>query len=159
MQFFLLIAVDRTRLIKLGYYDNIGVLPAFYLSLRARFVGLRGNSQISGLRKLTGLDPQTRKSIWGLVRDQQAKQGVTVFLTTRYMEEAATSDAEVILEKGRICERKTPDGIKTQYGKDASRLRFENMSAGHEALRKLGYAPERKADCLKLSMANSQEAL
>ncbi|MDR1639686.1 MAG: ABC transporter ATP-binding protein [Clostridiales bacterium] len=170
------------------------------LSLRARFAGLKGSSQISELSRLldlkeiwkrpygklsggqkrkceiarallgkpallildeptTGLDPQTRKSIWTLVRELQKKQGVTVFLTTHYMEEAATSDDVVILEKGRICARGTPDSLKTMYGKDTLRLRFENMSAGQEALKKLGYAPERQADCLKLSVADSHEAM
>ena len=49
----------------------------------------------------TGLDPQTRTAIWKLIRDMQTQQGMTVFLTTHYMEEAAAADNVLILEKGR----------------------------------------------------------
>ena len=52
----------------------------------------------------TGLDPQTRTAIWSLIRNMQEKYGMTVFLTTHYMEEAAAADHVVILEKGSIQE-------------------------------------------------------
>ena len=50
----------------------------------------------------TGLDPQTRTAIWNLIRDMQTQQGMTVFLTTHYMEEAAAADNVLILATGRI---------------------------------------------------------
>ena len=50
----------------------------------------------------TGLDPQTRKLLWGVIARLRQEEGMTVFLTTHYMEEAAEADFVVILEGGKI---------------------------------------------------------
>lgn len=107
----------------------------------------------------TGLDPQTRTTIWKLIRDMQTKQGMTVFLTTHYMEEAAAADNVVILEKGEIRAEGTPDALKGKYGKDTLKLRFDNMQHGLEKIKALGYSPRQKADYLALHVEDSHEAL
>ena len=56
----------------------------------------------------TGLDPQTRATIWRVVSDLRGKRGMTVFLTTHYMEEAADADYVVILDSGKIAAEGTP---------------------------------------------------
>ncbi len=106
----------------------------------------------------TGLDPQTRTAIWKLIRDMQTQQGMTVFLTTHYMEEAAAADNVLILEKGRICAEGTPDTLKSKYGKDTLKLRFPN-SEGMKQLRAMGYTAKQKADYVSLSIEDSHEAL
>ena len=50
----------------------------------------------------TGLDPQTRRLLWRVVGALRREQGLTVFLTTHYMEEAADADYVVILDHGSI---------------------------------------------------------
>lgn len=107
----------------------------------------------------TGLDPQTRTSIWKLIRDMQAEYGMTVFLTTHYMEEAAACDHVVILEKGSIQAEGTPDALKSRYGKDSLKLWFDNLDKGEEKLRAMGYFPKLKTDHLLISVDDSQEAL
>jgi len=107
----------------------------------------------------TGLDPQTRTAIWKMIRDMQAQQGMTVFLTTHYMEEAAAADNVLILEKGKICAEGTPDTLKSKYGKDTLKLRFSNLKKGMEQLRVMGYIPKQKADYISLSVEDSHEAL
>lgn len=107
----------------------------------------------------TGLDPQTRTAIWKLIRDMQTQQGMTVFLTTHYMEEAAAADNVLILEKGRICAEGTPDALKSKYGKDTLKLRFINSEEGIHQLRSMGYAVKQKADYVSLSIEDSHEAL
>ena len=106
----------------------------------------------------TGLDPQTRAAIWGLIRDMQTSYGMTVFLTTHYMEEAAAADHVVILERGTIRAEGTPAELKRQYGKDLLKLWFDAPDDGIRKLRELGYAPILKADHIQLSVANSREA-
>ncbi|MGN1119676.1 MAG: ABC transporter ATP-binding protein, partial [Oscillospiraceae bacterium] len=56
----------------------------------------------------TGLDPATRKSVWETITEMRRSTGMTVFLTTHYMEEAAEADKIVILDKGKICAEGTP---------------------------------------------------
>ena len=107
----------------------------------------------------TGLDPQTRTAIWKLIRDMQTQQGMTVFLTTHYMEEAAAADNVLILEKGRICAEGTPDTLKSKYGKDTLKLRFPNSEEGMKQLRAMGYTAKQKADYVSLSIEDSHEAL
>ena len=107
----------------------------------------------------TGLDPQTRTAIWKLIRDMQTQQGMTVFLTTHYMEEAAAADNVLILEKGRICAEGTPDTLKSKYGKDTLKLRFPNSEEGMKQLRAMGYTAKQKADYVSISIEDSHEAL
>ena len=66
----------------------------------------------------TGLDPQTRKKLWKVIRDLRENHNMTVFLTTHYMEEAADADYIVILDKGKIITEGTPLDLKNKYAKD-----------------------------------------
>lgn len=56
----------------------------------------------------TGLDPQTRSTLWQVIGDLRKNEGMTVFLTTHYMEEAADADYVVILDSGMIAAEGTP---------------------------------------------------
>lgn len=66
----------------------------------------------------TGLDPQTRSLVWQVVEQLRRKEGITVFLTTHYMEEAADADYVVILDKGKIAAEGTPLQLKNTYTGD-----------------------------------------
>ena len=66
----------------------------------------------------TGLDPNTRKKLWNIIRNLREKNGMTVFLTTHYMEEAADADFITIIEKGKIITEGTPLDLKNKYAKD-----------------------------------------
>ena len=66
----------------------------------------------------TGLDPQTRKLLWNVVTELRAKESMTVFLTTHYMEEAADADYVVILDSGKIVAEGTPLQLKNTYTGD-----------------------------------------
>ena len=66
----------------------------------------------------TGLDPQTRKLLWSVVERMREERGMTVFLTTHYMEEAADADQVVILDSGEIAAKGTPLELKNRYAGD-----------------------------------------
>ncbi len=83
----------------------------------------------------TGLDPQTRNSVWNAINKLREEQGVTVFLTTHYMEEAAGADYVVILDNGKISAQGTPLELKNRYAKDYITL----YNVDVEAIKKLGY--------------------
>ena len=70
----------------------------------------------------TGLDPQTRKSIWNTIKRLQSNDGITVFLTTHYMEEAAESDYVIVIDHGTIVAKGTPLELRTRYTSDTLRL-------------------------------------
>ena len=66
----------------------------------------------------TGLDPQTRITMWNVINDLRKKTGMTVFLTTHYMEEASDADYVVIIDSGKIVAEGTPHTLKSNYAKD-----------------------------------------
>lgn len=66
----------------------------------------------------TGLDPQTRLSVWDLINSLREKTGMTVFLTTHYMEEAEKATYVVIMDKGNIIAEGTPVQLKNSYSGD-----------------------------------------
>jgi len=74
----------------------------------------------------TGLDPKTRRDIWLMIRNLQKTSGMTVFLTTHYMEEAAESDDIVVIHKGEIKAHGTPMELKMKYCSDLLKMTLEN---------------------------------
>lgn len=67
-----------------------------------------------------GLDPQTRNHMWSYIVDLSKKEGVTVFLTTHYMEEAEKmADNVVIIDHGAIIGQGTPDELKKSTNTDS----------------------------------------
>lgn len=77
----------------------------------------------------TGLDPQTRKNIWNTITQLQIKTGLTVFLTTHYMEEAAQSDYIIVIDHGKIAAKGKPAALKTRYATDTLRLSVVDENA------------------------------
>ncbi len=85
----------------------------------------------------TGLDPQTRKSIWNTIRGLQLQSGMTLFLTTHYMEEAAGSDYVIVIDRGRIVAKGSPAALKTRYSSDTLRLFASNEEPLRQTLKEL----------------------
>jgi len=95
----------------------------------------------------TGLDPASRAAIWEEVRRLNEEQGMTIFLTTQYLEEAdRLADRIAIINKGKIAAEGTPDELKRQVGDEVVELAFADdaeAARADEALR--GVAPSRQA--------------
>ena len=70
----------------------------------------------------TGLDPATRQSVWSSLEEMRAKEGVTIFLTTHYMEEAARANHIAVIDSGQIRETGTAFELKERFAKDKLRL-------------------------------------
>lgn len=71
----------------------------------------------------TGLDPQTRKNVWETIKRIQKDTGMTVFLTTHYMEEAAQADYITIIGKGEIKAMGSPIKLKEIYSTDLLKIK------------------------------------
>ncbi len=66
----------------------------------------------------TGLDPKTRLAVWSLIDHIRTETGMTVFLTTHYLEEAEKAQDVVIMDKGQIIAHGTPIELKNLYSSD-----------------------------------------
>jgi ABC-2 type transport system ATP-binding protein len=74
----------------------------------------------------TGLDPQNRAGIWAYLEDLSKREGLTIFLTTHYLEEAdKLCDRLAIIDHGTIMARGTPAGLKAELGGDIINLGFK----------------------------------
>ena len=69
-----------------------------------------------------GLDPQTRNYIWDYIEDLKKREGITIFLTTHYMEEAEHCDRIAIIDLGKIIALDTPEELKSMVGGDIIKL-------------------------------------
>lgn len=89
---------------------------------------LVGNPRIIFLDEpTTGLDPRSRRTMWDIVRELVA-DGVTVFLTTQYLEEAdQLADRIAVLDQGRLVAQGTPGELKRQVPGTHVRLRFTTV--------------------------------
>ena len=76
----------------------------------------------------TGLDLQTRLVIWQLLQKLQKEQGLTIFLTTHYLEEAESADQMYILENGHVLASGTVKEIKKQYAPTKLLVNIKNRA-------------------------------
>ncbi len=99
----------------------------------------------------TGLDPRSRHAMWQIVRELVA-EGVTVFLTTQYLEEAdQLADRIAVLDHGRVVVEGTPDELKRRIPGGHLVLRFTDPDTLHAAASALGTA-HRDDDALTLQV-------
>lgn len=83
----------------------------------------------------TGLDPVSRKSIWNYLDTIRQEQGITIFLTTHYLDEAEGCDNILILKNGRIILEGRPHEIKEQLKEDYLVLETDDQA---KLIRELG---------------------
>ena len=102
----------------------------------------------------TGLDPQTRSTLWQVIGDLRKNEGMTVFLTTHYMEEAADADYVVILDSGMIAAEGTPLELKNTYTGD-----FITVYGAEESqIMQLGASYDTIRDAYRVSVPNTAAA-
>lgn len=102
----------------------------------------------------TGLDPQTRNILWKVVGNLRKNEGMTVFLTTHYMEEAADADYVVILDSGKIVAEGTPLTLKNTYTGDFITI----YSIQESQIKEIGAPYEAIRDAYRISVPNTAEA-
>ena len=75
----------------------------------------------------TGLDIQTRKAIWDLLSRLQKDEGLTIILTTHYLDEADEADRIYIVDHGKVIAQGSATVIKSQYASNILKIRFKEM--------------------------------
>lgn len=102
----------------------------------------------------TGLDPQTRNTLWNVISNLRKNEKMTVFLTTHYMEEAADADYVVILDSGKIVAEGTPLELKNTYTGDFITI----YNADESQIKKLGAEYESIRDAFRVSVPDTAAA-
>ncbi len=106
-----------------------------------------------------GLDPQTRALMWEDVLRLREEAGVTVFLTTHYMDEAEYADRIAIIDHGKIVALDTPMALKAAIGADTVDLQTADDAAAVAALGREGYRLESGADGVRVFVADGEAAV
>lgn len=107
----------------------------------------------------TGLDPQSRGAVWEAVRALQRERGMTVLLTTHYMEEAAQADEVSVICRGRIVAEGTPQALRSRYARDTLLLYPSDEEALKSALLARSLRFEARGRALRLELANTLSAI
>lgn len=98
----------------------------------------------------TGLDPAARRELWEHLSELRKKSGLTVLLTTHYLEEAERCDRLGILDRGRLVACGSPQELKSRIGGDCVTIDGEDISTlGEELGRRFGCLPVRVGESLR----------
>ena len=102
-----------------------------------------------------GLDPQTRASIWEHLQRLRRERGLTMFMTTHYMDEAEWCDRIAIIDHGRIVALGTPEELKARVGGDVVTLSTDDDArAATEITERLGVTPSPAPGGLLIEVAD-----
>lgn len=83
----------------------------------------------------TGLDPESRAELWQMIKQLQSDAGMTVLLTTHYMEEAdELADRIAFMNEGRIVAEGTPDEMKNKVGGDTITIQCREAQVAAQVL-------------------------
>ena len=107
----------------------------------------------------TGLDPKTRKSVWEMVKTLKQETGLTVFLTTHYMEEAAQADRIVILDSGQIKVQGTPQTLRLKFSSDRLIIIPKEKEKVIDHLQFMGYEYSSHKETVDVCLDNSIQAI
>ncbi len=83
-----------------------------------------------------GLDPQTRNHIWAYLTDLRKREGITLFMTTHYMDEAEYCDRIAVIDHGRIVALGTPSELKGMVGGDVVTVTAGDIGAAADQIRR-----------------------
>jgi len=106
-----------------------------------------------------GLDPQTRALLWQDVLRLRDEEGITVFLTTHYMDEAEYADRIAIIDHGQIVALDSPSALKGAVGADTVELETADDAAAVEHLGAAGYVVKPTDNGMVVFVADGEAAV
>ena len=105
----------------------------------------------------TGLDPKTRIDVWKVINKVRKETGMTVFLTTHYMEETNDADEVVIIHNGKKIAEGTPAELKEKLSSDRIKIVPKNQKRFEKLCKDLSY--EKVADQFEFLLKDAQEEI
>jgi ABC-2 type transport system ATP-binding protein len=104
-----------------------------------------------------GLDPQTRQNIWSHLNELRRTKGVTIFMTTHYMDEAEFCDRIGIIDRGKIVALGTPEELKGMVGGDVVTITSSTPDvAAAQITELLGVTPVRDNGSLRMEVPDGK---
>ncbi len=107
----------------------------------------------------TGLDPQTRKKVWDVMKNLNRKLEMTIFLTTHYMEEAEKADRVAIIDYGKLVACDTPLRLKNEYTYSIVKAEVKDKEAWMKLLIEKNYKVKLKQDRLHIVSNSTKDSL
>ncbi len=105
----------------------------------------------------TGLDPKTRIDVWKVINNVRKETGMTVFLTTHYMEETNDADEVVIIHNGKKIAEGTPAELKEKLSSDRIKIVPKDQKRFEKLCKDLSY--EKVADQFEFLLKDAQEEI
>ncbi len=107
----------------------------------------------------SGLDPSSRKNVWDAIYGLQKRTGLTVFLTTHYMEETEKANMVYLIEKGEIVANGTPQSLRAKYSRDQLKLVSSDNKSLLKRLNNKNLKYRIKDETVIVDIASSSDAL
>lgn len=107
----------------------------------------------------TGLDPQTRLTVWAAIDRIRQRTGMSVLLTTHYMEESAAADRIVIIDEGKLVAEGSPVALKDKYSSDSVRLYMPKTAETDRILSESGLGFTYQNTFYKVAVSDSGAAM
>ena len=107
----------------------------------------------------TGLDPRTRAEVWGIINKLRADIGMTIFLTTHYMEETAWADNIAIIDKGKIIATGSPNELKSKHTSDRLFITPVDNGLFEKQMEKLSLCVKKTADTYVIEVSDAKTSI
>lgn len=105
-----------------------------------------------------GLDPASRSSAWSTVQTLRREHGLTVFLTTHYMEETEQADRVCIISAGQLVAQGTPSQLRARYSHSILRVRSARADALLALCGQMGVDAHHAGDACEITVDGSAQA-
>jgi multidrug/hemolysin transport system ATP-binding protein len=106
-----------------------------------------------------GLDPQSREQVWDTIHTLRETQGLTVFLTTHYMEETEEADQISIIHLGELVVQGTPAELRKTYSSSTLAITSSDSDELRDACERAGIAVTFAAGTARIAVESSAQAL
>jgi ABC-2 type transport system ATP-binding protein len=97
-----------------------------------------------------GLDPESRRNLWSYLQDIRKQNGITIFLTTHYLDEVEGADHVCIINNGKIVADGSPETIKRNITKEYVLMESENLSELESEIKETKHKYEIKNNQIKI---------
>jgi multidrug/hemolysin transport system ATP-binding protein len=105
-----------------------------------------------------GLDPASRAQVWATIQELRASAGLTVFLTTHYMEETEEADRVCLIDHGHLVAQGTPAELRAKHSRSLLTVTTRDRAALASVAATHGHTLEDDGDVIRIAVQNADEA-